>query len=286
MEIEYTIKNIQKKIDLWRKSGLSIGFVPTMGYLHAGHISLIKKAKQQNHKVIVSIFVNPAQFGKGEDLDTYPRDIEKDRQLISDVGADVIFNPDIKELYPDYPDMGAIKINISHVSDYLCGAKRPGHFDGVCLVLAKLFNIVQADRAYFGEKDYQQLIVVKKLVQDLNIPIEIIGCPIVRDETGLALSSRNSYLTSEEKIIATVLNKSLLFAKNMVDQGTTDSNQIIKNITDKINSEPNTKIDYVQIVCPDKLIPLGTIVDKGVIALAVFVGKTRLIDNIFVQKGD
>lgn len=280
MEVEYTIEKIQKKIAMWNKMGLSIGLVPTMGYLHPGHGNLIKRAKEENDKVIVSIFVNPTQFGKGEDLDKYPRDLEKDTRLISGIGADLVFHPDVNELYPNYP--GYTRISVSNLSDYLCGASRPGHFDGVCLVVNKLFNIIQPKRAYFGEKDYQQLAIIKNMVVDLNMPVEIVACPIVREETGLALSSRNSYLTATEKQSATVLYQSLLLGKTMIEQGKTNTSEIIKEMQKKILKESNTKIDYIQVVCPTKLTPLESISDKAVIALAVFFGKTRLIDNILV----
>ena len=282
MDVVYTIEDIQNQVMTWKKEGLTVGFVPTMGYLHAGHGSLIKKAKAENDKVVVSIFVNPTQFGVTEDLDSYPRDLEKDSCLIAELGGHLIFHPQVTELYPSYPHTGVTSVRVTSLGDHLCGASRPGHFDGVCLVVSKLFNIVQPDCAYFGEKDYQQLAIIRAMVNDLNLSVHIKGCPIVRETNGLAMSSRNSYLTPEEKQQATVLYQSLLWGKAMIEQGETDPNQIITVLQNKIKQTLNINIDYIQVVCPTTLTPLETVTGQAVIALAVFVGKTRLIDNIVI----
>src|SRR3712207_723064 len=209
-----TIKNIKDlriEIDMWKKAGLSIGLVPTMGFLHEGHKSLIQRAVKENDKVVVSIFINPIQFGPNEDYDKYPRDIEKDSKLCTDAGASLIFNPEVEEMYPGKNPLTFV--NVENITNCLCGAKRPGHFQGVCTIVSKLFNIVAPNKAYFGEKDAQQLSVIKQMVKDLNFPIEIIGCPIVREKDGLAKSSRNTYLSIKERQAALILSKSLKKAK-------------------------------------------------------------------------
>ena len=260
-----------------KKEGKTIGLVPTMGYLHKGHISLMKCSKRDNDVTVVSIFVNPIQFGENEDFDKYPRDIERDLKICKDVGVDYIFNPQYKDMYPDgYSTYVEVKI----LTENLCGAFRKGHFKGVTTVVNKLFNIVKPNRAYFGKKDYQQLKVIQKMVKDLNMDIEIIGCPIVREKDGLAMSSRNKYLSSEERKSALSLSKALLEAKKRFLEGEKDS-KVLKNlIVNIISSYPNTKIQYVEIVDPENL-QSKEIVEKGdIIAIAVFVGRTRLIDNI------
>lgn len=277
MKIVKTISEVREQVSLWKKQDLSIGFVPTMGYLHEGHGSLIKTANENNDKVVVSIFVNPIQFGPKEDLASYPRDLERDTKLCAESGADLIFLPDVNEMYPN----GNIitLVNVSDISEGLCGGKRPGHFQGVCTVVSKLFNIVTPNNAYFGEKDAQQLAVIKNMVNELNFPVKITGCPIIREDDGLAKSSRNTYLNADERKAALVLNKSLKLAKEKIESGV-DSSSIIKTlIEDFIIEEPLAKIDYIEIVDSLTIKPVDKINKNTMIALAVFIGKTRLIDN-------
>lgn len=281
MNIVHTIKDVKEIIKKWKDENLSIGYVPTMGYLHEGHASLIKKAREENDKVVVSIFVNPIQFGPKEDYSTYPRDLDKDSSLCDEFGANLIFNPEASEMYPNkiYSH-----VNVGTLTENLCGEKRPGHFQGVCTVLTKFFNIIVPTKAYFGEKDAQQLAVVKKMVQDLNFPIEIIGCPIIRESDGLAKSSRNAYLNIKERKSALVLNKSLKEALNALESGETKSNTIKNIIVNRLNKEPLAKIDYVSIVDSDNLQPVEEIKSSILVALAVYIGKTRLIDNFTFVK--
>ncbi|APH13432.1 pantoate--beta-alanine ligase [Clostridium sporogenes] len=281
MNIVHTIKDVKEIIKKWKDENLSIGYVPTMGYLHEGHASLIKKAREENDKVVVSIFVNPIQFGPNEDYSTYPRNLDKDSSLCDEFGADLIFNPEASEMYPNkiYSH-----VNVDILTENLCGEKRSGHFQGVCTVLTKFFNIITPTRVYFGEKDAQQLAVVKKMVQDLNFPIEIIGCPIIRESDGLAKSSRNAYLNIKERKSALVLNKSLKEALNVLESGETKSNTIKNIIVNRLNKEPLAKIDYVSIVDSDNLQPVEEIKSSILVAIAVYIGKTRLIDNLTFEK--
>jgi pantoate--beta-alanine ligase len=279
MKIVHTIKEVREQVKAWRKEGLTVGFVPTMGYLHEGHGSLIQKAHSENDKVVVSIFVNPIQFGPSEDLEKYPRDMDRDSKIVETCGGDVIFNPAPSEMYTK--DFSSF-VDVEGLTEGLCGAKRPGHFQGVCTVVAKLFNIVPADRAYFGEKDAQQLAVIKRMVRDLDMDIEIIPCSIVREEDGLAKSSRNSYLNKEERIASTILYKSLLSAKRIILEGELKSKFIKLSIEGILESEPLARIDYIEIVDSLTLKPVEKIQGTVLIALAVFIGKTRLIDNITI----
>ncbi|NFF68093.1 pantoate--beta-alanine ligase [Clostridium sporogenes] len=281
MNIVHTIKDVKRVIKKWEDENLSIGYVPTMGYLHEGHASLIKKAREENDRVVVSIFVNQIQFGPNEDYSTYPRDLTKDSSLCYEFGADLIFNPEASEMYPNKMYS---HVNVNILTENLCGEKRPGHFQGVCTVLTKFFNIITPTRAYFGEKDAQQLAVVKKMVQDLNFPIKIIGCPIIRESDGLAKSSRNIYLSEEERKSALVLNKSLKEVLNALNHGERNLNNIKKIIVNMINKEPLTKIDYVNIVDSANLQPVEEIQSSILIAIAVYIGKTRLIDNFTFAK--
>lgn len=267
------VRNLAKK---WKRQGLTIGYVPTMGALHEGHESLIKRAVDENDKVIVSIFVNPTQFGPNEDYDSYPRNIEKDLELCKKAGAAAVFNPEVSEMYFENK---STSISVSGLTDVLCGAKRPGHFDGVCLVVSKFFNIVKPDRAYFGQKDAQQVAVLKRMVRDLSIDVEIVSCPIIREKDGLAKSSRNTYLNSDERKAALVLSRSLKLAKDLLDKGERDANKIREVIVNEINKEPLSKIDYVEIVDSEDLINVTTIKRNILIPIAVYIGKTRLIDN-------
>lgn len=280
MMILKTIDEVRKQVNSWRKEGYSIALVPTMGYLHEGHKSLIEKAHSENKKVVVSVFVNPIQFGPNEDYDKYPRDIEKDSKLCESAGADLIFNPEVSEMYPEEI---LTTVKLSKLTAGLCGAKRPGHFDGVCTVVSKLFNIVKPDRAYFGEKDAQQLAVIKKMVKDLNFDIEIIGCPIVREESGLAKSSRNAYLSEEEKNSALILSKSLFKAKELIQNGEKSVAKIEDFLIKNLSSEPSARIDYVEIVDFKTIENIEEIKDETLIAIAVYIGKTRLIDNIIIR---
>lgn len=267
------VRNLAKE---WKRQGLTIGYVPTMGALHEGHESLIKRAVDENDKVIVSIFVNPTQFGPNEDYDSYPRNIEKDLELCKKAGAAAVFNPEVSEMYFENK---STSISVSGLTDVLCGAKRPGHFDGVCLVVSKFFNIVKPDRAYFGQKDAQQVAVLKRMVRDLSIDVEIVSCPIIREKDGLAKSSRNTYLNSDERKAALVLSRSLKLAKDLLDKGERDANKIREVIVNEINKEPLSKIDYVEIVDSEDLINITTIKRNILIPIAVYIGKTRLIDN-------
>lgn len=275
MKLVKTIKEIRKIVSEWKKEGLTIGFVPTMGYLHEGHQSLIKNALE-NDKVIVSIFVNPIQFGPGEDFATYPRDIDRDMEKCSEAGADLIFAPLPEEMYLN--DFSTF-VDMTGPTDDLCGKARPGHFKGVCTVVNKLFNIVAPDKAYFGEKDAQQLAVIKRMVRDLNINIKIIGCPIIREKDGLAKSSRNTYLSVEERKAALVINKALTSGKNMIQNGEKNPDKIVSAITSVINEEPLAKIDYIKIVDADTISAVSEINENILVAAAVYIGKTRLIDN-------
>jgi len=275
------INEIRNILDLERKANRSIALVPTMGFLHEGHLSLIKEARQNNAIVVVSIFVNPTQFGPNEDLETYPRDIERDSKLCEQEGADYIFNPSVEEMYGE--DYATYVITESDITNKLCGASREGHFKGVMSVVTKLFNIIQPDNAYFGRKDYQQVAVIKKMVRDLNIPVNIIDSPIVREADGLAMSSRNTYLSSEERKDALVLNRSLKEAKERILKGEKNKKVIREEILDKINEIPYSEIDYVEILDATTLEDIETIDRDVVIALAVKIGKPRLIDNIVVE---
>jgi pantoate--beta-alanine ligase len=276
MEIVKTIREVRKQIKEWKKQGLSIGLVPTMGYLHEGHKSLIDKAVRENDKVVVSVFVNPIQFGPKEDLEAYPRNIERDKELCESSDVNIIFNPEASEMY--FQDR-CTHVDVDELTEGLCGAKRPGHFTGVCTVVSKLFNIVAPDRAYFGEKDAQQLAVIKRMVRDLNFDIEVIGCPIVREEDGLAKSSRNIYLSKEERQAALVLSRSLRKAQELLKGGEKDAVLVKKAIEEEINKERLAKIDYIQIVDSESLKAVEEVNKSVLTAIAVFIGKTRLIDN-------
>lgn len=280
MIIINTIKELKDIIKNYKKQNKTIGFVPTMGYLHEGHLSLIRAAKKENDFVVVSIFVNPTQFGIGEDFEAYPRDLDRDAKLSEAAGADVIFHPSISEMYPEkYQTF----VEVVEITNKLCGISRPTHFKGVTTVVNKLFNIVEPDKAYFGQKDAQQVVVIQKMVKDLNMNVEIISCPIVREEDGLAMSSRNTYLNSEERKAALILSKSLFAARDMINKGCTDAMEIKEAIIKMISSEPLAVIDYVEIVDALNLNDIATLKSRVLIALAVKIGKTRLIDNIQVE---
>lgn len=271
-----TINEVRNIVKEWKSQGLNVGFVPTMGYLHEGHESLIKKANEENDRVIVSIFVNPIQFGPKEDLSTYPRDLERDTVLCKRSGADIIFHPENEEMY--FKDFSTF-VDMEGLTDELCGKSRPTHFRGVCTVVTKLFNIVAPHRAYFGEKDAQQLAVIKKMVRDLNIDVEVVGCPIIREEDGLAKSSRNTYLSNDERRAATILNKALTIAKTKIEDGERIASNIINSIIETVSSEPLAKIDYIQVVDSLSIEAVVTLDKSVLVAIAVYIGKTRLIDN-------
>ncbi len=279
MKIVETIKEVREQVKEWKKQGLSVGLVPTMGYLHEGHKSLIDRAVAENDKVVVSVFVNPMQFGPTEDLESYPRDMERDAALCENAGAALVFHPEPSEMYED--DFSSF-VDMNTLTGGLCGKTRPIHFRGVCTVVAKLFNIVTPDRAYFGQKDAQQLAVIRHMVSDLSFGIEIVGCPIIREEDGLAKSSRNTYLSAEERKAALILSQSLKDGKALVEAGEKDAAKIKKVITDKINTEPLAKIDYVEVVDWKTLEPVSTIDAPILTAIAVYIGKTRLIDNFII----
>lgn len=270
------IKELRTLIKGWKRDGLSVGFVPTMGALHEGHESLIKRAVSENDKVVVSVFVNPTQFGPNEDFESYPRDINKDLGICKKAGADLVFNPEPSEMY--FTDKSTT-VSVSGLTSVLCGSKRPGHFDGVCLVVSKLLNIVTPEKAYFGQKDAQQVAVIKRMVRDLNIDVEIVACPIIREEDGLAKSSRNTYLSEEERKAALVLSRSLERAKDALLNGERNANKVKEIINEELNKEPLSRIDYVEIVDSDSLENVETIEKSVLIPIAVFIGKTRLIDN-------
>lgn len=277
MKIIKTIEELRPIIKGWKREGLTVGLVPTMGYLHDGHKSLIVKAVSENDKVVVSDFVNPTQFGANEDLSSYPRDIERDAALCEAAGADIIFHPEPEEMY--FPDKCTF-VDMDKLTKGLCGKTRPVHFSGVCTVVSKLFNIVTPDRAYFGQKDAQQLAVIKRMVRDLNFDITIVGCPIVREADGLALSSRNTYLNEEERKAALILNKSLTLGKEMIEAGEKNAAKVREAIIKHMETEPLAKVDYVEIVDPENLEPVDTIDAPVLVATAVYIGKTRLIDNV------
>lgn len=280
MTIARTIQETRNTIKEWRRQGYTIGLVPTMGYLHDGHASLMKKAKESCQKVVVSIFVNPMQFGANEDLSTYPRDLEADSRLCESLGVDLIFHPEPEEMYKS----GFCSfVDMTGLTKELCGKSRPIHFRGVCTVVTKLFNIVTPDKAFFGQKDAQQLAVIKRMTADLNMDIEIVGCPIIREEDGLARSSRNVYLNKEERQAALILSKTIQLGQQMVQQGTRSTSQLLTAMKASLESEPLARIDYVEAVSMDTIQPIDTIQGQVLVAMAVFIGKTRLIDNFIVE---
>ena len=261
----------------WREDGYTIGFVPTMGYLHEGHLSLVRKAREDNDKVVVSIFVNPTQFGPNEDYNRYPRDLERDMKLLEPIGVDAVFYPSVEQMYPEgYRTY----VEVVDITERLCGASRPGHFRGVTTVCMKLFNIVMPHRAYFGKKDFQQYVVIKTMVRDLNMDLEIVPMPIVREPDGLAMSSRNTYLSPEERKAATCLYRSLKRAVELYEAGERDAAKIREEVVKVIEAEPLAKIDYAEVVDPETFRPVKKVEKGTLVALAVFVGPARLIDNV------
>lgn len=274
MNVTTTISETREQIRAWKKQGYTIGLVPTMGFLHEGHASLIQRCRKENDKVVVSVFVNPTQFGPNEDLEDYPRDFERDCRLCEDIGADLIFHPEPEEMYQN----ACAYVNIETLSDTLCGKTRPVHFRGVCTVVSKLFHIVAPDQAYFGQKDAQQLAIIRKMVNDLNFDIRIVGCPIIREEDGLAKSSRNTYLNPQERKAALCLYRAVQRGQEVIAAGCS-STAICQEMKKVIDAEPLAKIDYISVVDALTMQPVEKVERDVLVAMAVYIGKTRLIDN-------
>jgi len=281
MEIAKTIEETRRHIKTARSEGKKIGFVPTMGALHIGHISLIERAAKDCDYIVVSIFVNPTQFEPGEDFEKYPRPTEADLKICEEYGVDLIFNPTPKEMYAAE---NLTWVNVEKLTEPLCGRSRPGHFRGVTTVCAKLFNIIAADIAYFGQKDAQQAIVIRRMVADLNMPVEIEICPTVREANGLAVSSRNQYLSEQQKKDATLIYKSLQKCKELIDDGIADTKKIIGEMQKILQQVPSIKIEYISIVDAETLQNINQIAGKVLVAVAAKIGPARLIDNILIDK--
>lgn len=281
MRIVRTIQEMQQLSSHLIEEGKTIGFVPTMGYLHDGHLSLMKRAREENEIVVASIFVNPLQFGPNEDFDAYPRDFERDEQLAEKTGVDIVFYPSVEEMYP-HPL--SVTLTVQEKTNVLCGKTREGHFDGVVTVLMKLFHLVQPTRAYFGIKDAQQVAVVESFVRDFHFPLEIVRCPIVREEDGLAKSSRNVYLTEEERVVAPLLYKSLQKAKEQIEKGERNPEKLKQSIQNVL-MQTNQAIDYIEIYSFPELTPLETLQGEVIIAIAVKFSQARLIDNMIINIG-
>ena len=280
MKVLRTVKEIQEFSKAAKDAGKSIGLVPTMGALHEGHLTLMRRARQENDVVVASVFVNPTQFSPNEDFDAYPRRFEEDCKKMETVPVDAVFHPEPKEMYPEGY---CTYVNVEgDITKKLCGAQRPGHFRGVATVVTKLMNLSRADRAYFGQKDAQQVVVVKRFVSDLNIPTEVVMVPIVREESGLARSSRNQYLSAEEKEEALVLSRSLKKGKAAFDGGEKDVEALKKIVRDEIGTDPKAAIDYVDIYSFPALLPIEKVTEPALLAIAVKIGKTRLIDNMIL----
>ena len=277
MEVIKSPSEMQQRASAWRREGKVIAFVPTMGYFHEGHLSLMREGRKRGDVLVVSIFVNPTQFGPGEDFDRYPRDMKRDLRMAEEVGVDVIFAPTVEEMYPEgYQTY----VEVEKVTQHLCGLSRPGHFRGVTTVVTKLFNIVKPHVALFGQKDYQQLITIERMVKDLNMDVEIVGMPTVREEDGLAASSRNVYLSPEERKAALSLYRSLRRAEELFSEGVRESQRILEEVKKVLEAEPLVKIDYVHVCDLETLEDIeGPIGERALVAVAAKVGTTRLIDN-------
>ncbi len=279
MIIATTVATVREQVEAWKRDGLTIGLVPTMGFLHEGHESLVEHSVSDNDRTIVSVFVNPIQFGPAEDFETYPHDFDRDCKVCEDNGASLVFHPAVEEMYTSgfctYVDMDT-------VTETLCGAKRPGHFRGVCTVVMKLMHITDCDRAYFGQKDAQQLAVVRRMVRDLDMDVEVVGCPIVRESDGLAKSSRNTYLLADERVAALVLSRAISEGRKLVFAGEMDAARLIASMGAIIEAEPMARIDYVAVVDGVTMQPVEAIGPGTLIAMAVYIGSTRLIDNFVV----
>ena len=281
MKIAYTVEDVKSQVRQWKKEGLTVGLVPTMGYLHEGHESLIKRAVAENDRVVVSVFLNPMQFAPNEDLASYPRDFEADTKLCEGAGAALVFHPEPSEMYAED---ACTFVDMTAVTKELCGKSRPIHFRGVCTVVNKLMNISMADRAYFGQKDAQQLAVIRRMVRDLNMNVEVVGCPIIREADGLAKSSRNTYLSEEERKAGLVLSQAVKLGQKLVAEGEKSAAAVTGAMSELISAEPLAKIDYVSMVSWDSIEPVETIEGPVLVAMAVYIGKTRLIDN-FIYEG-
>ena len=281
MIIATTIAQVRAQVAAWKKEGLTVGLVPTMGYLHEGHASLVDEAVRQCDRVVASDFVNPTQFGPNEDLEAYPRDFDRDCALLEEHGCAMVFHPAVEEMYA--PGAATYVEILSDMPKQLCGKTRPIHFRGVCTVVSKLFNIVTPDKAFFGQKDAQQLAIIRQMVRDLSYGIEIVGCPIVREADGRAKSSRNTYLSEAERQAALVLSESVFLGQKMVAEGETDANKIVAAMTEHIQAQPLAKIDYVSAVDGVTMDPVDRIAGTVLVAMAVYIGKTRLIDNFIVE---
>ena len=281
MIVATTISEVRAQVREWKRAGLTVGLVPTMGYLHEGHASLVDKAASMCDRVIASDFVNPTQFGPGEDLESYPRDFDHDCALLEAHGCHMVFHPAVSEMYA--PNAATYVEILSDMPKQLCGKTRPTHFRGVCTVVAKLFNIVTPDMAFFGQKDAQQLAIIRRMVRDMSYGIQIIGCPIVREADGLAKSSRNTYLNQEERQAALILSKAIFLGQTLVAQGETDAHKLVEAMTEKIKSEPLARIDYVSAVDGETMESVDTIYTGVLVAMAVYIGTTRLIDNFIVE---
>lgn len=280
MKIVKNITEVRSIVSQWKKQGLTIGLVPTMGYLHEGHQSLIKRSTE-NDRTVVSVFVNPIQFGPNEDFASYPRDLERDIKKCEEVGADLVFAPEASEMYArDFSSF----VDMTGPTEELCGLRRPGHFRGVCTVVCKLFNIVDPDKAYFGQKDAQQLAVIRRMARDLSFGVEIVGCPIIREEDGLAKSSRNTYLSPEERKAAVVISRSLSAGREMIEKGEANLSAVVESIKNLIEKEPLARIDYVKAVNADSVEQTDKLTGRILVAAAVFIGKTRLIDNFIIER--
>ena len=281
MKIAYTVEDVKSQVRQWKKEGLTVGLVPTMGYLHEGHESLIKRAVAENDRVVVSVFLNPTQFAPNEDLASYPRDFEADTKLCEGAGAALVFHPEPSEMYAED---ACTFVDMTAVTKELCGKSRPIHFRGVCTVVNKLMNISMADRAYFGQKDAQHLAVIRRMVRDLNMNVEVVGCPIIREADGLAKSSRNTYLSEEERKAGLVLSQAVKLGQKLVAEGEKSAAAVTGAMSELISAEPLAKIDYVSMVSWDSIEPVETIEGPVLVAMAVYIGKTRLIDN-FIYEG-
>ena len=283
MQLIETVAAMKDQVAAWKAAGLTIGLVPTMGSLHEGHMSLMDTARATCDKVVVSVFVNPLQFGPDEDYDNYPRDIMRDGAICEEHGVDVVFHPSPEEMYgPAYNTY----VVMETLTDALCGASRPGHFRGVCTVVTKLFNIVEPDRVFFGQKDAQQLAIIRRMVADLNMNVQVTGCPIVREESGLAKSSRNAYLSPEEREAALVLSRAIFAGQRAVRDGERDAAALKRLMTGIIEAEPAARIDYIEVVDGETMQPIDQLGRSVLAAMAVYIGKTRLIDNFIYEEGE
>lgn len=280
LEVIPTIGQLRQRLKRERAAGKRIGLVPTMGYLHAGHLSLVQRAKGECDVVVMSVFVNPLQFGANEDFDRYPRDLARDRALAEEAGVDVLFHPSVEEMYPR-GTLTTVRVD-ERLTGRLCGRSRPGHFDGVATVVSKLFHIVEPDRAYFGQKDAQQLAIIERMVEDLNFPVQVVGCPIVREADGLAMSSRNVYLNEAERRVAPLLYHALCQGKALIEGGEKSPSAVVERVKETISQEPRFRIDYVELLRYPDLEPLETIHGKVILAIAAWLGQTRLIDNVIL----